>query len=302
MSAVLGSVRDRPREIALVTWMALDELRHRKALTVVSIITVLLLGLYAWGAFEIIGSAVEQAGRQPGRRFADPVEETKRGAGFLMLGVAVFVTFFLSSVLAVFTTMNAVKGDAEHGQLQAWLVRPLAGSSVVLGRVLAATIAGGGYAALLVLGTSAITTAAGGTAPGNLPAVIAALVLAVAIVASLGVALSTFFAGAATGMATMMLLSLGFFASLVKQIAEAIDSPDVVSWADRATLLLGFNALYEAALGSLTDGVGGLLGFTLQLGPFGQQRDFSTGLVALAAIEIALLVTLAAWRLRRLDL
>ena len=66
--------------------------------------------------------------------------------------------------------------------------------------------------------------------------------------------------------------------------------------------VLGFNALYESALGALTDGVGGLAGFALQLGPFGTQQPLTGGLVLLAIVELAVLLGAATWRLRRLDL
>lgn len=286
------------RDVGLICWIAFTELRHRRSLRVVGVLTVLFLALFGWGTFRILGDLQESV--------ADgafvQVESTKRGAGFLMLGIAVFVAFSLSAFLAIFTTMNAVKGEAEQGLLQALLVRPVARSAVVTGRVLAATLTGGAYAAIVVGAASLLTTWAGGTPPGNLLAVVAGLTAAVAIVAALSVLLSTFLGSSATGMAATMLVSVGFFASLVRQIARETGSQSVETWAGRVTDLLGFNALYEGALGSLTEGVGGLLGFALQLGPFGEQRDLDAGLWAASLIELAVLIALATWRLRRLDL
>ena len=123
-----------------------------------------------------------------------------------------------------------------------------------------------------------------------------------AIVAAFGVLMSTFLGSAATGLAATMLISVGFFASLVRQIGEQTDSQAVETWAGRVTDVLGFNALYEGALGSLTNGVSGLAGLALQLGPFGQQRDLSMGLTLVSLLELAVLIGLATWRLKRLDL
>lgn len=286
-----------PRDVALIVALALSELRHRRSLLVVTVITVAFLGLYGWGAFEILGDLDDAAAGQ-----GLPPIETARGAGFVMLGIGVFATFSLASVIAVFTTMSTVRGEAEQGLLQPLLVRPIARSAVVTGRVLAATIAGGIYAAVVITGASLLTSAAGGSPPGNLVQVIFGLAGAVAIVAAFGVLISTFFGTAATGMAATMLLSVGFFASLVRQIGQATGSEDVEVWAGRVTDLLGFNALYEGALGSLTDGVAGIAGLALQLGPFGQQRDLSQGLVFTSVMELAVLLALATWRLHRIDL
>ncbi|MBJ7470484.1 MAG: ABC transporter permease [Solirubrobacteraceae bacterium] len=285
-----------PRDVWLVALLALSELRHRRSLLVVSVITAGFLALYGWGAFEILGDLDQGA-------TADlPPEETARGAGFILMGIGVFATFSLASVLAVFTTMNTVKGEAEQGLLQPLLVRPVDRSAVVSGRVLAATVAGGIYCAIVITAVSVLTSSAGGSPPGNLPQVVLGLTGAVAIVAAFGVLVSTFLGSAATGLAATMLISVGFFASLVRQIGEATDSASVETWAGRVTDVLGFNALYEGALGSLTDGVTGIAGLALQLGPFGQQRDLSTALTVTSLAELAILIALATWRLRRLDL
>lgn len=285
------------RDVWLIAGMVLAELRHRRSLAVVTVITVGFLALYGWGASEILGDLDQ---RSPDMGL--PPEETARGAGYLLLGIGVFATFSLASVLAVFTTMNTIRGEAEQGLLQPLLVRPIARSAVIAGRIGAATIAGGVYAAIVVAAASGLTSAAGGSPPGNLVQVVLALTAAVALVAAFTVVASCFLGTAATGLTATMLISVGFFASLVRQIGQQTNSESVEIWAGRVTDLLGFNALYEAALGSLTDGVGGLAGFALQLGPFGQQRDLSSGVLLAGAIELAVLVGIATWRLRRLDL
>src|SRR5215831_19223848 len=45
-----------------------------------------------------------------------------------------FATLFLGTVLAVFLTLGAVRGDAERGLLQPLVVRPLGRSELLLGR------------------------------------------------------------------------------------------------------------------------------------------------------------------------
>lgn len=284
-------------DVRLVIGLALAELRRRKSLAVISVLTLVILGLYGWGTSEILGGLAD-APADSGLA----AEETANGAGFIMLAIAVFLTFSLASVLAIFTTMSAVRGDAEQGLLQPLLVRPVARSAVVVGRIAAATLVGLIYVTVVIGAASALTELGGGAAPGNLPAVVAALTGAVAVIAALTVLFSTFLGSSASGMAAMMLVSGGFFASLVRQIGAATDSAGVERWAGLATDVLGFNALYEGALGALTDGVRGLAGLAIELGPFGAQRSLDTGLVLVTLLELAVLVALATWRLRRIDL
>src|SRR5690606_33614403 len=128
MSATLTWLADA----RLVIGLALNELRRRKSLAVVSALTAVILAAYGWRASEILGDLADvPAGG------ALAAEETARGAGFILLGIAVFLTFSLASVLAIFTTMSAVRGDAEQGLLQPLLVRPVARSAVVVGRIAA---------------------------------------------------------------------------------------------------------------------------------------------------------------------
>ena len=59
--------------------------------------------------------------------------------GSTLLGLAMFVTLFLGTVLAVFLTLNAVRGDAERGLLQPLVVRPVGRTTLLLARFLAAS-------------------------------------------------------------------------------------------------------------------------------------------------------------------
>ena len=51
-------------------------------------------------------------------------------AGATLLGLSMFATLFLGTILAVFLTLGAVRGDAERGLLQPLLVRPVSRAHV----------------------------------------------------------------------------------------------------------------------------------------------------------------------------
>ena len=59
-----------------------------------------------------------------------------------------FTTLFLGTVLAIFLTLGAVRGDAERGLLQPLVVRPLGRTSLLLARLRRAGCARGYVAAV----------------------------------------------------------------------------------------------------------------------------------------------------------
>ena len=97
---------------------ALQEALRRRVFLVVALLTVAFLVLYGLGTWQAFESTGRVSGRSAGVE-ADVV------AGATMLGLAMFGTLFLGTILAVFLTLGAVRGDAERGLLQPLLVRPV---------------------------------------------------------------------------------------------------------------------------------------------------------------------------------
>ena len=62
-----------------------------------------------------------------------------------------FVTLFLGVVLAVFLTLDAVRGDAERGLLQPLVVRPVGRTTLLAGRLLAASTVCASYVVIVFL-------------------------------------------------------------------------------------------------------------------------------------------------------
>ena len=90
-----------------------------------------------------------------------------------------FATLFLGTILAVFLTLGAIRGDAERGLLQPVLVRPLHRRTVLLGRFIAAAGVCGAYVAAVFVAAAVITWAFGGWWPDRV--VVPALQLAAAV-------------------------------------------------------------------------------------------------------------------------
>ena len=135
-----------------------------------------------------------------------------------------FAILFLGTILAVFLTLGAVRGDAERGLLQPLLVRPLPRRTLLLGRWLGATAVCAPYVMVVALAAFVLTSLLGDWWPDRTLLPLLALAFGVAIIAALSLAGSILLAATANGIAVFMLFGAGLTAGLLGQIAEAIGS------------------------------------------------------------------------------
>jgi Cu-processing system permease protein len=252
--------------IGTIAGFALRESLRRRVFVVVAVLTVAFLGLYglgAWQAFqEVDGFAFDEAG-----------VEAEAVAGATLLGLAMFGTLFLGTILAVFLTLGAVRGDAEQGLLQPLLVRPLPRPTLLLARWLAAASVCAAYVVVVFLAAALLTRLAGGWWPDRVAVPALGLAAAVAIIAALALAGSVFLASTANGIAVFMVFGAGLVGGLLGQIGEALGSGTLQTVADVANWALPFEALYQNGLAALTADTVGFTRLAIELGPFGGAQD-----------------------------
>ena len=282
-------------DLRTIAGYALAEALRRRVLLVVVVLTLAFLALYALGVQEAYETARELEG-------AVPTLETRVLTGATLIGLAMFVTLFLGTVLAVFLTLATVRGDAERGLLQPLVVRPVGRTTLLLARFLAASAVCVAYVAAVYLGAVLITGAIGGFWPDRpLPSGIG-LAAAVCVVVALSLLGSTVLSTTANGIAVFMVFGAGLAAGLLGQVGEALQAESLTQVARIASWALPFEALYQEGLHALTADVGGLTGVAVRLGPFGGAQDASAWLWPYA-LAYLLLVGLVTDRLfRRADL
>ena len=283
-------------DLRTIAGYAVREGLRRRVLLVVGLLTVAFLGLYAYGAHE----AFEEVGTLS---IGDALEVEERViTGSTLLGLAMFVTLFLGTVLAVFLTLSTVRGDAERGLLQPLVVRPVGRTTLLLARFVAAAAICVGYVVAVYVAAVLITGAAGDFWPGRPVAVGAGLAAAVVVLVALSLLGSTLLSTTANGIAVFMLFGAGLTAGLLGQIGEALDSESLDQIASIASWALPFEALYQDGLYALTADVGGLTGVAVQLGPFGGAQDAGGLLWPYALLYIAAIGVVADRVFRRADL
>jgi ABC-type transport system involved in multi-copper enzyme maturation permease subunit len=257
--------------VRIIAAFALRESLRRRVFLVVGLLTLAFLVLYGLGTWQLFDSVGQ---------FDEPIRgiDARTVAGATILGLAMFATLFLGTILAVFLTLGAVRGDAERGLLQPVLVRPVRRRTVLLGRFVAAASVCAGYVVVVFLATTVITWAFSDWWPDRVVGPALQLAVAVTIIAALSLAGSVALASTANGIAVFMVFGAGLTAGLLGQIGEALGSrtldrvADIVSWA------LPFEALYQAALSAITTDTFGFTRLAINLGPFGGAEAASPAL------------------------
>ena len=266
--------------------LGLQEAVRRRVFLIVAVLTVgylVLYGLGTWQAFEEVGSETSSFRGVE----ADVV------AGATLLGLNMFGTLFLGTILAVFLTLGTVRGDAERGLLQPLLVRPVPRRSLLAARFASAALVCGAYVTVVFAIATTITWALGGWWPDRVVEPALGLAASVAILCALSLAGSVFLASTANGIAVFMVFGAGLVAGLLGQIGEALSSDTLSNVAAIASWILPFEALYQSALGALTADTVGFTRLAIDLGPFGGAEDFGPLLWPWAIAYLAIVGVIA---------
>ena len=269
----------------LIALFSLRESLRRRVFVVVALLTVAFLALYGLGCWQLFRTTGEL-------EVVDGIDADVV-AGATVLGLAMFATLFLGTILAVFLTLGAVRGDAERGLLQPLLVRPLRRRTVLAGRFAAAAGVCGLYVALVFLAATVLTWAFSDWWPDRVLVPALQLAAAVAILAALSLAGSVVLSSTANGIAVFMVFGAGLTAGLLGQIGEALGSGTLGDIATVASWALPFEALYQGALSAITADTIGFTRLAIDLGPFGGAEAAGPLLWPWALVYLALLAAAA---------
>jgi ABC-type transport system involved in multi-copper enzyme maturation permease subunit len=278
-----------------IAGLGLQEAVRRRVFLIVAVLTVAYLVLYGLGTWQAYEEVDEGFG---GLRGIEP----EVVAGATLLGLNMFGTLFLGTILAVFLTLGAVRGDAERGLLQPLLVRPVHRRTLLIARFTSSALVCGAYVIVVFAIATTITWALGGWWPDRVLEPAIGLAGAVAILCGLSIAGSVFLASTANGIAVFMVFGAGLVAGLLGQIGEGIGSETLSDVSKTASWLLPFEGLYQSALGALTADTVGFTRLAIDLGPFGGAEDFGPLLWPWAVVYLGLVGLVALRAFARRDL
>lgn len=282
--------------VATVVGYALQEALRRRVFLVVLALTAAFLALFWLGSSKAFDEARDFTGTTDSGVDIDVV------VGGTLLGLAMFATLFLGTVLAIFLTLGAVRGDAERGLLQPLVVRPLGRSTFLVARFLGAALVCGLYVFGVYLVTVWIVNGTGGWEPDQLVRPGLELAAATILLCALSLLGSVFLSATANGIAVFMLYGAGLTGGLLGQIGEGINSETLMRVSERTSWALPFEALYQDGLHRITAETVGLTRFAVQLGPFGGAQQGSQWLLVWAGVYLGLLGVAAVAAFARKDL
>jgi Cu-processing system permease protein len=246
---------------ALIAFYAFRETLRRRVFLAVLVLTAAFIALYWLGARFVFSKTSGFAG--------NGVVDANVVRGATIFGLALFATYFLGCVLAIFLTLGAIRGEAERGLLQPLIARPVGRSSLVIGRLLAAVLVCAPYVAIVYATCLAITRHTLHWTPDRQIEPLLALMLAVAIIAAVSLLGSVFLTPTANGITVFMLLGVGMVAGLLGQIGAALKIHSLERIAEASSWVAPFEALYQRALFALTAETSGMTKTVISLGPFG---------------------------------
>jgi ABC-type transport system involved in multi-copper enzyme maturation permease subunit len=274
----------------------LREAMRRKMFAVVVVLTIVFLALF-WLANHYVFRDLSTI-TPP----ADVHVDTRTFAGAFMVGLAMFGTFFLGVVLAVFLTLGTVTGDAERGLLQPLVARPVGRTTLLVARFVGAGAVCTGYVLVVYFAGVLITGLTGSWWPDRIALPGIELAAAVLVVITLSLLGSVVLSSTANGIAILMLFGAGLVAGLLGSIGHALNSHTIKHASTIASWALPFEALYQDGLRMITEHTSGLTGFLLQLGPFGGAYVHGWGIRVWATLYVLIVGALALGAFARKDL
>jgi Cu-processing system permease protein len=275
----------------------LQESVRRRVFLVVLILSVLFLALFALATFEAF-NAIDTISPSGNTGTLD----TRGLLTITLIGLGMFATLFLGTVLAVFLTLGAVRGDADRGLLQPLVVRPLGRAELLLGRFAGAAAVCAVYVLILYAAVLEMVQLAGSRGPDRILGPGLALMAGVVILVALSLLGSVLLSAVANGIAMFMVFGAGLVAGLLSTIGSALNSQPVSTIAHDLSLALPFEALYQAGLHALAADQTGFTGVLINLGPFGSSHAGGVGLDLWAAAYLAIIAAIAIFGFSRRDL
>jgi ABC-type transport system involved in multi-copper enzyme maturation permease subunit len=271
--------------------LTLQEAARRKVLRSLAVLTVLLLGLAAWGFSRI---------------HAEFDGLTSGEAQLATAAVLNLVMFGLSLIAALGTAFLAgptLAGDIESGTALSMLARPVRRASVLAGKWLGLVVFGGGFVLLSGLALLIIVRVTTGYWPPRPATGLALLAAQTIVLLTLGLLLSTAISPMASGIVAVGLFGATWVAGVVGGIGRALSNESVEQVGTVSRMLLPTDGLWRGAMNAFQDPTL-LFQFSeaFQGHPFLSDTPLSATYIGWTCVWTALVLGLAGISFQRRDL
>jgi ABC-type transport system involved in multi-copper enzyme maturation permease subunit len=227
-----------------VAGLTLREAARRRVLRALGGLTVVLLGLSAWGFAKIASVEVDGAGLTSGEA---------RLVASQVLNLVMFGYSLVAALGTAFLAGPTLAGELESGAALAVLARPVRRSTVLLGKWLGLVVFGGGFVVLAGLAQFGVVRATVGYWPPDPAAGLALLAFQTTVLLTLGLLLSTVISPMASGIVAVGLFGATWVAGVVGGVGDAIGNDAVSRVGTVSRMLLPTDGLWRGAMHALQD-------------------------------------------------
>ena len=280
------------RTVLTVAALTLVEAARRRVLRALAALTVVLLGLSAWGFSELADTEVGTL--------------TSGEAQLVASQVLNLVMFGLSLIAALGTAFLAgptLGGEIESGIALAVLARPVRRSAVLLGKWLGLVAFGASFVAVAGIAQFLVVRATVGYWPPQPVLGLAFLAGQTAVLLTLGLLLSTFLSPMASGVLAIGLFGATWIAGVVGGVGQALGNSGVAAVGTVSRMVLPTDGLWRAAMHAFQDPSAlAQFGRAFDGFPFLSQATVSAVYLAWVLVWLALVLGLAGVTFARRDL
>ena len=232
-----------PLTVLTVARMTLREASRRKVVLALAALTVVLLGLDAWGFAKIPGLETDQAGQL--------TSGEARLIASILLNLVIFAMSLIVALGTAFLAGPTLSGELESGVALAVLARPVRRTAVLLGKWLGLVA----FAAIFVVVACGlqfvIVWVTVGYVPPHPVTAMAFLLAEAVVLLSLALLLSSLLSPMASGV-----LAVGFFgatwvAGVIGGIGDVVGNDGVARVGDISRILLPTDGLWHGVMTAL---------------------------------------------------
>ncbi len=224
------------RNIATITWLTFHEAWRRRMVLIALVLSVVFLAIFTLGFWLIDSNMGPDEG------------EVQRRIGYsLLLMAGLYVTHFLTIMLAIFASVDTVAGEIASHTIQAIVTKPVRRWQVLLGKWLGYAAMISLYLGLLAGGILVAVDLLVGYRPPNALAGVGLLILEALVLLSLSLLGGTRLSTLTNGVLLFMLYGLAFIGAWVEQIGSFMESRAAVNIGIITSLVLPVEALWRRA-------------------------------------------------------
>ena len=225
--------------ILTITWLTFQEARRRRVALAALALAALFIVLYGIG-LKLVSNEVERASTLP-----SAVVQTQLHSFLLTAGL--YVTHFLTIMLAIFASVDTVSGEIYTHTIQSIVTKPVRRWHVLLGKWFGYALMLGSYLVLLAGGLILTTRLLVGYTPPNPVAGVALLLLESLLLLSLSLLCGTRLSTLTSGVLLFMIYGLTFIGAWVEQIGSLLQSQVAVRIGIITSLILPVESLWRRA-------------------------------------------------------